>query len=660
MQWLTPLMGILAATIAVPLLLTLYLLKLRRQEHVVSSTFLWQQAVRDLQVNAPFQWLQRNLLLLLQLAALILVLLSLAGPVLSLQAPATQRTVILMDQSASMNARDGDAKGQRTRLEEAKVQARTLIQSLLEGDGLGRRRTGHQIMIIAFARQAQVQCNFTSDRRQLFVALEAIEPTDQEASLQDALTVSRAFAQAPGEETNNRSAEDPAQLVLFSDGGIRDLDQASMGANEMQYRAIGRSQDNVAITALQARRTYNNPDEVQVFALLANYGTQEQSLDIQIRLDERVVGIRALTLPAATFPETGSVPIPGTRALDVALTAPGAGLLEVRHLTPDNLPADDVAWAVLQVPQQPQVLLVTQNNKILASALQACVGPNLTVEAPTAFDARDLDAWDVEEPFDIVVLDNVTVSQTPRGRYLILGTPPETTGITAGAAVEALLAVDWRHRHSILRYVNLAGVFVARTQRWSLPREASVLAEFTEGPVMAVIQREQRVFVWVGFDILESNWPFEPGFVMFCQNALDFLSQQGTAGGDRSVSPGDPVLLEGYPPGLAGRFVSPHTEAQSIRADATGRLRMAQVSRTGVYRVEMPDRPDRPLVVNLLNDRESNIHTRRELQLGSQTLVGVQAQVQRTNVPLWPWLVVTVLILVCGEWFVYNGRMRFH
>jgi hypothetical protein len=653
-------MGFMAAAVAVPLLLALYLLKLRRREYVVSSTFLWQQAVRDLQVNAPFQRLRRNLLLFLQLAALIFVILSLAGPVLSLQAPATQRTVILMDQSASMNARDGDAQGERTRLEEAKRQARTLIQSLLDGNGLGRRRSPHQIMIIAFARRAQVQCNFTSDRRQLLVALEAIEPTDQEASLREALAVSRAFAQAPGEETNNRSAEDPAQLVLFSDGGIHDLDQTSMGADEMQYRPIGRSRDNVAVTALQARRVYDSPDEVQVFALLANYGMQEASLDIQIRLDGQVAGIRSITLPAATSPETGSTPIPGTRALDVSLMAPGAGLLEVRHLTPDILPADDVAWAVLRVPPKPQVLLVTQDNKILASALRACVGPDLTVETPADFDARDLDAWDAGAPYDIVVLDNVTVSQTPRGSYLILGRPPESAGITAGVAVEGLLAVDWRHRHSILRYVNLTRIFVARSQRWSLPREATVLAEFTEGPVMAVIQREQRVFVWVGFDILESNWPFEPGFVMFCQNALDFLSQQGGAGGEWSVSPGDPVLLEGYPPGLVGRFVSPHAEAQPISADAAGRLRMAQVSRTGVYRIEMPDRPERLLVVNLLNERESNIGTHTELLLGSQTLAGVDAQVQRSNVPLWPWLVVTVLILVCGEWFVYNGRMRFH
>ena len=85
MEFLTPLIGLYAAAAAVPLLLLLYFLKLKRQEMLVSSTLLWKRAVQDLQVNAPFQKLRRNLLLLLQLLALAAILLALAGPVLALR-----------------------------------------------------------------------------------------------------------------------------------------------------------------------------------------------------------------------------------------------------------------------------------------------------------------------------------------------------------------------------------------------------------------------------------------------------------------------------------------------------------------------------------------------------------------------------------------------
>jgi Ca-activated chloride channel family protein len=63
MEWLTPLTAFYAAVITVPLLLLLYFLKLKRREHIVSSTLLWKRAVHDLQVNAPFQRLRRNILL---------------------------------------------------------------------------------------------------------------------------------------------------------------------------------------------------------------------------------------------------------------------------------------------------------------------------------------------------------------------------------------------------------------------------------------------------------------------------------------------------------------------------------------------------------------------------------------------------------------------
>src|SRR3954451_24688560 len=123
MSWLpsfiTPLTGAIAAALSISALLVLYFLKLRRRELAVSSTLLWKKAVQDLQVNAPFQKLRRNLLLLLQLLLLILLCLALMRPVANFKQGAGKLTVILIDRSASMAARDV-ADGKRTRLEEPK------------------------------------------------------------------------------------------------------------------------------------------------------------------------------------------------------------------------------------------------------------------------------------------------------------------------------------------------------------------------------------------------------------------------------------------------------------------------------------------------------------------------------------------------------------
>src|SRR5215211_9352796 len=116
--FLNPWTAALAGAIVIPSLLVLYFLKLRRREMAVSSTLLWKKAVQDLQVNAPFQKLRRNLLLLLQLLLLFLLLLALSRPVTKYTQVAGKTTVLLIDRSASMSASDPELKG-KTRLDEA-------------------------------------------------------------------------------------------------------------------------------------------------------------------------------------------------------------------------------------------------------------------------------------------------------------------------------------------------------------------------------------------------------------------------------------------------------------------------------------------------------------------------------------------------------------
>src|ERR1051325_9407137 len=87
-------------------IILLYILKLRRTRLVVGSTLLWERSVRDYRANAPWQKLRPNLLMYLQLAAVLLLALALARPFIFGTALTVGRTVLVIDASASMLATD--------------------------------------------------------------------------------------------------------------------------------------------------------------------------------------------------------------------------------------------------------------------------------------------------------------------------------------------------------------------------------------------------------------------------------------------------------------------------------------------------------------------------------------------------------------------------
>src|SRR5579862_3583221 len=112
------------------LIVVMYILKLKRKDVVVSSTFLWRQVIRDVQANAPFQKLRRNLLLLLQLIIASLIIFALARPFFTASGLGGRNIVLILDTSASMQATDV----RPSRLEAARRKAYDQISALRPGD----------------------------------------------------------------------------------------------------------------------------------------------------------------------------------------------------------------------------------------------------------------------------------------------------------------------------------------------------------------------------------------------------------------------------------------------------------------------------------------------------------------------------------------------
>ena len=476
MTFLTPLLAGIVAAIAIPSLVILYFLKLRRRDLEVSTTLLWKKAVQDLQANAPFQKLRRNLLLFLQLLALAAVLFAVAQPFFKGETLRGSKHVLLIDRSGSMASLDGEGKGNATvsRLEAAKQQALDFVEALPEGDLFFGQNKGDQAMVIAFDETAEPLQPFTNDKRQLRAAIERIAQTDKGSAVSEAMRVAQAHqaqrrvVEGVGLESVNEGEQ--VTMHLYSDGKLTDADKARPGVeNTVVYAAQGKPDaPNLAITNLKAERSYETPQEVTLFASLMNTQQSERTIDVELLVDGVPAGIKSVTLPAASrgnlalsTPANVRASAEERAATEVAgdskvvendankLRAGQSGvvfklersegmLVQTRlrssttgeALEQNVLSTDDRAWLVVPPAKRVTLAVVGRANLFLKSALEGL--PLNRVDFLTAADFEQQWQQGKAGQYDCVILDGVIPNV---GQQVVAS----TTGAT-GTVNEAGLA----------------------------------------------------------------------------------------------------------------------------------------------------------------------------------------------------------------------------
>ncbi|MDX2017995.1 MAG: VWA domain-containing protein [Planctomycetota bacterium] len=462
MNFLSPQLAALAAAIAVPTLVILYFLKLRRRDVEVSTTLLWKKSIQDLQANAPFQKLRKNILLFLQLLALLAALLALGQPFLKGTDLRGRKIVILIDRSASMSVRDeSEGAGTRepvTRLEEARRQALKLVESMKEptltAQLMREPQRGDEAMVIAFDSTAEVRQRFTSDKAELRRAIEAITPTDAPTSVNEALRLAR--AQSPQRVHVDRdgtvkviegqTAGEPLTLHLFSDGRLPDADRSLVAPEDtFVYHRVGSPRTaNVGITSVRASRSFENPSELTIFVGVQSSAREPREVEIELVDEQGAKGLKRATVGAATVQaeatQEGAAPAdpnakpaqkltPGVGGVVFTLTRAEGMLAEVRlrdaqGLTPEGaevFAADKRAWAVVPPAKQLAVLLVSPGSLFLRDALEGLPLARFEVIGEAEYRQRVLSGASGRlEEFDVIVLDRVA--------------PPLRSTLTGGAS----------------------------------------------------------------------------------------------------------------------------------------------------------------------------------------------------------------------------------
>lgn len=659
MIWLTPLTGLILAGITLPLLLALYFLKLRRRKRAAPTTMLWRRAVEDIRANAPFQRLRPSWLLLLQLLVLILVALAVMQPRLDLGASSGGRVVILIDNSASMNTTD--APGGRSRLDEAKRLAKERIGKLMSG-GLFSGAPS-EVMVIAFSDRAEVRSPFSGSREQVLASVDAIEPTDAPTRIGEAITLARAFTTQVNPDAPDPTPERPAQLELFSDGRIPDLGQQTPRTGEaLRYVVTGSAEtQNAGIEALAGDRTPTRPEEIEVFAAFRNLGSDAVTSDAQLNVDGSTRAITPKPIVIAAAREESGRFDPGVARLTFRpFEQTRRGIVEVRLLKEDAYPVDNVARLVTAAPKRLRVALVGEGVDILGVLLDGMPLAELVRFNCSAFDA-EIDAGRAGgDRFDVIVVVGCWPSKLVQGRILSFGVPTSDNapafnpyGTKSGVRVASA-----RRDHPVLQSVNLDELVIANMTAVAPSREVQVLADSIEGPVITYGQRGGIQTIVVALDPLDSNWPFQRGFVNFVANSVEWLGSLGDAAIGSTIAPGD--VITARLPSNASDIVLTLPDGQQEKPSVSDPTQFVwgPVRRAGVYQLAWSSKGEpasRLFAVNMLDPDESRISAVTAVSFGNERITGrVGGGGMLTD--LWPWAIGACLLLLAAEWWVYHRR----
>ena len=660
MSWLTPLTGLLVAAFAVPPLLLLYFLKLRRVHRDIPSTMLWTRSVEDVRANAPFQRIRYSLLLLLQLIILLLLVVALAQPQLEGSGSASGRTVIAIDHSASMNATD--SPDGRSRLERAKEAAIDRVESL-HGGGLFSGGS-EEIMVVSFSDGAEVIAPFTDSRQQVISAIRGIGPTDTTTSIGKTIDLARVFTTSTDPESlgSSGSLQDPATLELFSDGRISDLDEIALRNGELvRYTVVGSSDaSNVGITQIAAERPWNRPTMMQVFVVIDNHGTEPVELDVELRVDgsARAVTPRPITIPPRQEGSVNGVVVPGREQVAfVPFEQPRGAEIEVRLLHEDELVADNRARLVAPPPRALNLALVGDDPFVIQSLLEGMPLESLDVLDPSAYESlSESDSL----PWDVVVFDGWTPEVFPRGQFLVLGSVAGIDELSQFDSTERVFIRSSEDEHPIFRFVNLDDLFIWKMPKVVVAGDVDVLAESMEGPVIGLVERPGTQILWIAFNVLDSTWWHQRSFANFIPNAIEFLAASGGSLVQKALIPGE-VISMALPAGSRSVQVTlPDDSVEEGFLGTDGRFSWGPVLLSGMYEVSWlgPDEDERTsaaVAVNLLDAREGRIDAVEELELSVDRISGTR-RAKSALVSIWPWLLVAGLLMLVLEWYVYHRR----
>jgi len=520
-------LGSLWFALSLPAIAILYLLKRTYVDTPVSSHLLWNRALKEQEVNRPWQKLRRSMLLLLQLLVAALLVLALMEPGWWRSAAVEDHVVMIVDRSASMT---GPAAGGEERLTPARTKLEAAQAAALEW--LDSQETAPQaVTIMTTGSEPGIVALREQDKTRLPAALSAIQPYFGENDGTAALSLADALLR---EESSGR-------IVVITDGQWPDAASAAQLALHVPVTMVtiadAPAVSRAAIASFGVKADAGATAPASGAAHSASEGNKEGTHSAVVTL--RNDGDKQATLKANIYADGSKNPA-ATVSAKVApkewesITVSGlpeAAVYKAQLAAiDDRYTADDAVYRFGAADAQQQALLVTSGNLFLSKALNLA-GVATVVADPATFvpDAQTMQA------VDWVVLDSVPDDQLQSSSWqeLLAAKPvwkfaaPASTGAAVVKPKESITIKE----HPITQYLSFNDVHIARLAQQSVSWGEAIVMSGDMPVIYAGLERGRPMLLFT-FDLNDSDLPLRTEFPVLVLQAAQWMSgnSQGQLG----------------------------------------------------------------------------------------------------------------------------------
>ena len=457
--------------LTIPLLIMMYILKQKFEEKEISSLYLWQQVIVDMEASTPWQRLRKNLLFFIQLLILLLLIFSLTNPFVYFKGAQFENVILVLDNSGSMSA----VYENSNRLQEAKNRVEKLVASMSPKS---------KITLISSNKNSKVEVSGSSDKQEIIKKVKEINATNSSGDINNSYSLVKAISRQ----------YDSYKVIYFTDSAV-DLKDLNGEVN-----SVSSKRDNFSLDYISHSLT---SEGLKVMIRVTNRSENKGNTEIGLYGDGKLLDIKTIELGQGE-----------TKTIYFNNIVPKYQYIHGEITEKDGLNEDNIIYSVVKQNSTQRIMLVTEKNVFLEKALA-------TLKNVELFKANEKD--NIVGEYDLYIFDGVTPENIPKKGNILYINPKGNTGLfnlgdeVQGGSVEVQL-------NAVTKYMSNTDFVVSKFHPIQMPYWGSALLKINGETTSFLGETKGRRVAAISFDFHNTDFPLTPEFPIFINNIIGYLA----------------------------------------------------------------------------------------------------------------------------------------